>query len=194
MSIDAITAKIVSDATEYADALTSEAKKEAKDILVNAESEAETIRKTTAAQSVKDAAVVKHRKESAAELEARKMMLAMKQEVVAGTIEAAIDRLANMETKAYISFLAGKIAETGIKEGELLLNEKDRKAVGENLVKAANDSLKGGKLVLSDRTIRARGGFILRHGALEINSTLEILVNSVKEAATPEVVAVLFEE
>jgi len=192
MGIDAITARIVSDATEYADGLIAEAKGEAEQITRQAGREAETIREQKSAQGAKDALIILNRKKSAAELEARKMQLAVKQQEFANAIEAAIEHIANMEPKAYTAFLAEKIAETGIREGELLLNAKDRKAVGAKLVEEANGKLAGGRLTLSDKTINAKGGFVLKHGAMEINSSLETMVSSVKEKVAAEVVAVLF--
>ena len=194
MSIDAITAKIVSDASEYADKLLSEAKAEANSIIAKAENEAGSIKVRMAELGAKDAVITKHRKQSAAELEARKMRLATKQKAVSDAVNAATDRLANMAPDAYISFLAAKIAQTNIKEGQLLLNAKDKQAVGDKLVNAANALLSNGKIILSDKTIPAKGGFILQYGAREINSTLETMVNSIREAVTHEVVAVLFQE
>jgi V/A-type H+-transporting ATPase subunit E len=194
MSIGVITAKIVNDATEYANGLISEANQEAESILARAEKEAEAIRERMAVQGADDAVTVRHRNQSAAELEGRKMRLAARQKAVADTMDAAVDHLVDMEPEAYISFLAAKIAETGIKEGELLLSAKDRGAIGEKLVKAANKSLKNGKLTLSDQVIKAKGGFVLKYGALEINSSLEIMVHSVKEAVASEVLAALYQE
>ena len=194
MSIDAITAKIVSDATLFAEGVLSEAKAEAASIITKAENEAGAVKARMAELSAKDAVITRHRKQSAADLEARKMRLAAKQKAVSKAIDAAIEKLANMDSDAYISFLAGKIAKTNIKDGQLILNAKDRQAVGDKLVKAANELLGGGKLTLSAETINVKGGFILRYGAREINSTLETMINGIREAVTPEIVAVLFQE
>ncbi|MCL2436657.1 MAG: V-type ATP synthase subunit E [Clostridiales bacterium] len=193
MSIDNITAKIVSDATEYAEELISAAKQEAAEITAQALKEADSIRVLMSERASKDAASVKHRKNSVAELEARKMRLSAKQAAVANVVVAAIDHLADMKPEQYIAFLVGKIAEIGMKDGQIVLNAKDKAAVGEDLVKAANKALDGGNLTLSEQTINMKGGFVLKHGALEINSGLETMVNALKEGATPEIVAVLFQ-
>jgi len=193
MSIDIITAKILSDATEYAEELISKAKQEAESITAEAKKKADSIKAHMSEQASRDAVTGKHRKNSVAELEARKMRLAAKQTAVANAMEVAIDHLANMKPEEYIAFLAKKIAETGIKEGQLILNAKDRASVGEELVKTANNLLKDGNLSLSEKTINAKGGFVLKHGALEINSSLETMVHSLKEVVTSEVVEVLFQ-
>jgi len=192
MSIDNITAKILSDATEYANSLTSEAKSEATGILAKAKQEAEALTKQVASQAAKDAETVKQRRLSVAALEVRKMQLSVKQDAVSKAIEAAIDKLSNMQKDEYINFLVKKIAEVGIAEGQLMLNAKDKAAVGEKVVAAVNASIRGGKISLSEETINAKGGFVLKTGLKEINSTVETMINSVKEAATSEVVAALF--
>jgi len=46
---------------------------------------------------------------------------------------------------------------------------------------------------LSEDTIAAKGGFVLRKGSMEINSTLEVMVNGIRETAIPDVVKVLFD-
>ena len=72
------------------------------------------------------------------------------------------------------------------------MNSKDRKAVGEKLVKAANKQLNGGKLILSEQTIETKGGFVIKNEAFEINSTIEVMIDSVREEVTPDVMEVLF--
>jgi len=194
MGIDAIKAKIVNDAAEYADGLVSEANREAENILAQAKKDAAAIREQMAARGNEDMMVVKQRMEAAAELEARKMRLSVKQKVAAGVMETAIDHLADMKQPEYVAFLVKKIVETGVKEGQLLLNARDKAAVGAKLVAAANETLKDGKITLADGTMDAKGGFILRRGAMEINSSLETMVHSVKEKVAAEVVAALFQE
>ena len=194
MYIDITVPGIINDANKYANGLISEANKKAETIIQQAGKEAAAIKERMVEQGAKDAVVLKHKKHASAELEAHKMRLAARQKAVSTAIEAAIDHLVNMAPDAYISFLAGKIAEIKVREGQLLLNENDRSAIGEELVKVANELLKDGKLTLSDQTINAKGGFVLKYGAIEINSSLETMVNSIKEAVMPELVAVLFRE
>jgi V/A-type H+-transporting ATPase subunit E len=194
MGIEAITEKIVGEATEYADALIDEANAEAGKIIANAGLEAGEIRERMDERGVKDAFDLKHRKHSAAELESRKLRLAAKQEMVKTVMDAAVDHLASMEQKDYIAFLVGQIVKTGAKEGELILNGKDRSAVGKKLVKAANEALGEGRIALSAETMDAKGGFILRHGAVTINSTLETMVASVKEKVAQKAVRIMIKK
>jgi vacuolar-type H+-ATPase subunit E/Vma4 len=49
-----------------------------------------------------------------------------------------------------------------------------------------------GKLTLSKETIQAAGGFKLKSGDVEINSTLEIIFEMIRPACEGDVVKVLF--
>jgi hypothetical protein len=46
---------------------------------------------------------------------------------------------------------------------------------------------------LSEDTLSALGGFVLRIGRVELDSTLEMMVSSMREDVMPEVVSALFE-
>ncbi|MCL2111380.1 MAG: V-type ATP synthase subunit E family protein [Clostridiales bacterium] len=194
MGIDAITAKIAEDAAGYADGVISDAKKEAERIIADAEQEAKAIRGRAVEKAAKDSAVLVQRRQALAELEGRKIRLALKQEKVSCIMEGAAECLAGLKADEKIKFLAEIIARTGVREGELLLNAEDRKAIGKKLVKAANDQIKSGKIALSEDCIDANGGFILKYGTKEVNSTLKAIVDSVREETTAEVVGILFGE
>jgi len=193
MGIEAITEKIINDATAYSDSLIAAAIVEAEQIIAEAMREADIITERSVARSVKESAAIINKLNSAAELEARKMRLAAKQKEFSAAMDLAIDRIVNLDTKTYIAFLAETIAETGIREGEVCLNAKDRKAIGKKLVKAANEQVKGGKFKLSDNTIDAKGGFVITGGDIEIDSTLETRVFTIKDNIAAKVTAVLFQ-
>jgi len=193
MSIEFITEKIINDAIEYSDGVIYAAIVEAEGIIADAMREADAIREGAVARSVKDTTAIINKQNSAAELEARKMRLAAKQKEFSAATEAAIDRIVNMDQKDYIAFLAGTIAETGIRKGEICLNARDRKAIGKKLVKAANGQIKKGKFRLSDRIIESKGGFLITGGDVEIDSTLETRVLTIKDSIAARVVSTLFQ-
>jgi V/A-type H+-transporting ATPase subunit E len=192
MSIETITAKILSDATDYAEEITQKAKAEAASITAEAQKEAIEIKKLSAERAAEQALTLRHRRTAVAELEARKIRLDAKQMAVANTIDSAIEHLANMQTDEYIDFLAKKIAETGIKDGQVVLNASDKAAIGEKLLEEANKLLAYGRLTLAVQTMNAKGGFILKSGSIEFNSCLETMINSLKEDVTLDVVEALF--
>jgi V/A-type H+-transporting ATPase subunit E len=193
MTIENITGKILAEAHAQSSQILEEADYKSRTIIEKAQEQAEKIQKDLAEQGKSDAQLLKSRRTSVAKLEARKMRLGAKQALISRCFDSALDQLANMAESDYLDFLASKILAAGIDGGELLLNERDRKAIGEKLVKKVNGTGETGTLTLSANIIKAKGGFVLRQGSVEFNSTLETMVSSIRESITPDVVKALFD-
>ena len=192
MSIDNITSRILSDAENNADSSLMNAENTKQEIINKARSEAEVIIKTEAERAAKDAVDLKNRRVSAAELQGRKMLLSAKQEAIKKSFNAAIDKLKAMPEDKYLSFLAQEIVKIPNCEGSIVLNAKDRENIGERLVKTVNEKLGAEKVALSKNTVKASGGFVLKRGSVEINSTFETLLDSMKDELTGEIANALF--
>lgn len=190
MSIENITQKILSEAKESAAAAVAEAQKQGQELIAKAQADAAELQKRAQQQAQTEHDVILQRRVSVAELEARKMRLAAKQEVISRSFDEAMDRLANLSESEYIAFLADGIGEVAQDGSQVLLNARDRDAVGEKVVALVRAM--GKNVTLSDETIRAKGGFILRCGAVELNATVETMIGAVREEVTPEVVQALF--
>ena len=189
MSIEAITSRIANEAAEHERRLIEEAQAEAK---------AEAIRRHMREKAAEETPVIIRKKHAAAELEARKMRLAVKQQVIDRALDRASQLLADMDPEGYIELLARHVVKIGLGEGTVFLNEKDREALGERFVLSANKALEkaGGKglLALSDESIDIRGGFVIRQEVMDVHCTLETMVEGIKDAAMTELLEVLFEE
>ena len=192
MGIDNITSKILSDAGNAADSSLMNAEKTMQEIINKAKSEAEVIIKTAAEKAEKDAEDLKSRKVSAAELQSRKMLLSAKQEAISKSFSASIDKLKEMPEEQYLSFLAQEIVKIPNCEGYLVLNAKDRENIGERLIKAVNEKLQAKKVALSNETVQASGGFVLKKGNVAINSTFETILDSMKDELTSKIANALF--
>lgn len=190
MSIENITQKILSEAKESAAAAVAEAQKQGQEMIAKAQTDAAELAKRAQQQAQTEHDVILQRRVSVAELEARKMRLAAKQEVIARSFDEAVERLANLNESEYIAFLADGIGEVAQDGSEVLLNERDHKAVGKKVIALVRAM--GKDVSLSDEIIRAKGGFILRCGAVELNATVETMIGAVREEVTPEVVQALF--
>ena len=131
--------------------------------------------------------------ERLANMEGRKALLALKQDMVARSFERAVEKLVTLPEAEYIALLA-KLAVGASVTGdeEIVLNARDKKAVGDKLVKAANEKLGGGHLRLAGDTGSFRGGLILRRGNIEANCTAELLVDLCREDMAAELAGVLF--
>lgn len=192
MSIENITANILSDAKQIAEVSLKNAEKSKEELINKANNEANTIKSAAAEKAVKDAEGLKSRKVSAAELQGRKLILSAKQEAIKKSFDAALKKLRSMPEDKYIDFLTNEIVKIPYNEGTIILNKQDREQIGEKLVKAVNEKLKAEKFTLSNETVNASGGFVLRSGAITINSTFETILDSMKDELTNVVANVLF--
>lgn len=192
MSIDNITSKILEEAVEQGKIALSEAENESRKIIEDAKKRAEKILEESRQKIMEEGELIKSRRVSVAELEVRKIRLGAMQAQISKCFDKALDKIADMSESEYLELLSSKVLAIGGDGGELILNAKDRNSIGEKLLAAINASGKVGALGLADDVIEAKGGFVLRRGAVEINSTLETMTNSIKESATPDVVKALY--
>jgi V/A-type H+-transporting ATPase subunit E len=192
MSVENITANILSDAKQIAEVSLANAEKSKEEIINKAKADAEAIKQAAREKVNKDAENLKSRKLSAAELQGRKMMLGAKQDAIKKSFDEALKKLSAMPEDQYIEFLTKEITNVPYSEGTIILNKQDREKIGEKLVKAVNDKLKAEKFTLSNETVNSQGGFVLKSGAIMINSTFETILNSIKDELTNEVANALF--
>ncbi len=192
MSIENITDNILNDAKQIAEISLNNAEKSKKEIIDKAEKEAEVIKSAAAENMGKDAESLKSRKISAAELQGRKMMLGAKQDAIKKSFDEALNKLKSMPEEKYIDFLTNEIAKLPYKEGTIILNKQDKEKIGKKLIESVNVKLGEGKFVLSDETVNSGGGFVMKSGAIEINSTFETVLEFLRDELTNEVANVLF--
>lgn len=133
-----------------------------------------------------------------AEMEAKKSVLSVKQEMISAAFDAAREEIVNMPRDKYTQFLARMAAEAaagGMEE--IVLNARDKAEVGKSVCKAANEllSAKGtpGKLTVSEGTADISGGVIVRFGGIETNCSIDALIRQRRSGLSTEVAAALFE-
>ena len=131
-------------------------------------------------------------------MEARKGVLALKQEMVSASFDKACEMVVALPQAQYIELLAKLAADAAVTgDEELVLNARDKAAVGDAVVKAANARLeaRGVKagLSLADTEGSFAGGLILHRGNIEVNCTAELLVELCREEMSATLAGVLFE-
>ncbi len=188
MSIEKITARILQEAKDEAAAVVAKAQEERDALVAAAEEQAETIKVEAAKKAQTDARVLVERRQSVAELEARKLRLAAKQEMVEQVFVKALEELATMETEKYKEFLLTMLKPYADEPGEIIFNERDREQLSSSLQK----ELAGGKLVIAQDVAKIRGGFILRRGSISLNASLEKLLENEKKQMTAQIAQLLF--
>lgn len=202
--------------------ITEDAEKESKEILARAQHEAGGIRESFAQLAKNEASeiVAKGKKladertvrlSGVAQLEARKMMLKTKQQLIEIAFKEAIKKLESLEGDEYVETLA-TLAVSAIVSGneEIILSNADREKYGKAVVSLANKKLNEGQtrkdkllnaagkllrgegLRLSDETRDIDGGLILKDGALEVDASFKTIVNQMRDQLAGDVANILF--
>ncbi|MDE7260497.1 MAG: hypothetical protein K2N78_00290 [Oscillospiraceae bacterium] len=196
--IEKITARIEADAKGEIEEILREGEAKAARIRGDYQAQAAAAAKAAAA-AWKDAAQRQaERLEGAAQMEAKKMILAAKQACMDEAFERARKQLLSLPEGEYAELL-GKIAARAAKTGkeEIILSARDRQKVGAQVAAKANALLGESKevkagLTLSGETREMDGGLILRDGQVEVNCAFETQLRVLREGMTAEVAAILF--
>ena len=191
--IERITGRIRDDAQAEADRRLDAARASADKILADYRARAESESKALTEKNDKNAAAREERLISMANMDARKAILAARQDMLERAYVRALDILCSMPREESVKALADLIAQaasTG--HEEVIFNAKDREELGEQAVGAANRKT-GMNLILSQDTANIRGGFILRDKNIEVNGSFETLVRLQKNQTAGEVAKLLFD-
>ena len=187
------------------DRISSDAQREIDDVLAAAQAEAEKITAEYQAQAKAEADDILARGEKAAaergerlasvaQLDARKLELSAKQEMLARAYDRALEKLTGLSDGAYTDLLAQLAVEASSTGREaVILSPKDRARYGKAAVTRANEKLGDGHLTLSEQTRPIQGGLILSDGDVEVNCSFETLVRLIRGETDREVAKVLFD-
>ena len=191
--IEKITARIETDAKNEIAEILREGEAKAAQICASYQTQADLAAKAADAAGKEAAQRQAERLESAAQMEAKQMLLAAKQSCLDEAFEKARQQLLDLPDGQYSDLLA-KIAAKASRSGkeEIILSAKDNKRVGAKVVEKANTILKNGKLTLSGETREMDGGLILRDGQVEVNCAFETQLRVLREEMTAEVASILF--
>lgn len=128
-----------------------------------------------------------------AQMEARKGVLALKQELISESFEKACGKIVALPEDQYVALLAKLAKEASVTGNErIVLNKRDKAAVGAAVAEKANALLGGGKLTVAEETGDFAGGLILRRDSIEVNCTAELLVKLCRDEMSAKVANVLF--
>ena len=192
--IEKITQRIETDAQAEIDRILSAAREEADQITGRYKAQADAEAASLAARNEKSAAEREERLVSVAQMEARKVQLAAKQEMVEKAYVLALEKLCAMPDARYTEVLAGLLVQASSNgREEAIFSPEDRERVGKAAVDKAN-AASGKQLKLSQETRPLKGGFVLRDENIEVNCTFDTLVRLEKAETTGAVVKKLFPE
>ena len=197
--IEKITARIEADAKAEVAGILREAEEKAAAIREQYKTQAQAEAKAAAEEGKAAAKRQAERLESAAQTDAKKRLLEAKQDGLDEAFSRAQKKLLGLGDGEYADLLA-RIAAQAARSGqeEIVLNDKDRKRVGSQVVDKANALLtasgRTGKaaLKLSKETRDMAGGLTLRDGNVEVNCAFETQLRVLREEMVAQVAGILF--
>ena len=190
--IETIIQRLNTDAKAETDALLDKARQDAAAITTRCQAQADKETADLAARNQRAAAEREERLVSAAQMEARKTILAAKQAVMEEVYDKALEKLRSLPQDRAVEVLASLLNEAAPQgKGEVLFSAQDRETAGRAAVDAAN-AKNGGQLTLSNETANIPGGFILRNGSIEVNCAYDTLIRLQKTETAGQVARQLF--
>lgn len=201
--IEKITGQIDADVQKEIDAALDQARAQAQEIEARYASQAEAQAESIRRKGEQDAALRQERLVDVAKLEARKTLLAAKQDMVGQAFDLALKKLLELPDQEYIALLA-KLAVAASRTGreQVIFSQKDRSRYGKQAVTMANEMLakkagpraaeSAGMLTLAEEARPMAGGLILRDGRVETNCSFEVLIHLQRDALSAEVARALF--
>lgn len=189
-----IIAHIQADAKAQADAILAQAEQQCASIREDYDKKAKEVYGEKIRRGVKDCQDGADSVERIARMEARKSVLSLKQEMVSKSFDLACKKIVELPEKQYIELLTKLAAEASVTgDEEIVLNARDKAAIGEKLCTVLNKKIAGGKLTVSESTGNFAGGLILRRSSIEVNCTVELLVELCRGDMSAKIAGVLFE-
>ena len=191
--IEKITARITQEAQAEIDRTLADAREQAAQITARYQAQADAEAASLAARNEKAAAEREERLVSVAQMEARKVALAAKQEMVEQVYRRALEKLRSMPQEQYTAVLAALLVQassTGAEE--VVFSPEDQAKAGKAAVAKANEQLPKGGLTVSQETRNIAGGFILKDNNVEVNCTFDTLVRLQKAETAGAVAKKLF--
>lgn len=196
--IERILERIEADSRAESEAIAAEARARCDEIRAEADrkAQAEYAERITAGAKAAEERIA--RLTSVAGLEAKKQILATKQEMVSLAFDRAVDMIADLDEERYTALLAA-LAVRGCETGEekLVFSAADRARVGKSVCQKANAALESmgrtGRLTLAEETRNIRAGLIISAGDIEVNCSAESLVSDLRGELAAKVASVLFD-
>jgi len=189
-----IIAHIRADAQERSDAILAQAEQQCALIRSDYEKKAKEVYTEKIRAGVAEAQSRVDGMDRIARMEAKKGILALKQQMVSESFDKACEMIVALPKEQYTTLLAKLAADaSSTKDEEIIFNERDRKSVGQAVADKANKLLGDGKLSVSAEVGTFAGGLVLRRGSVETKCTAELLVELCRNDMSAEIARVLFE-
>ena len=186
---DSIINKIIKDSELLAESFIAEAEEKADSILANAKTLADDYEKKAIINIETEKKAIIKRKESFAEIEVKKNLLSLKQEIINNVFISAEQKITSDSNnyKQLITELIGKFAEDG---DCILVSKKDKAIITEETVKAI--SVKKGITLNLKISENEFSGIFLNSKNYDKNLTIKTILRQIKDKYITEISDMLF--
>ena len=190
--MEKITARMEADAQRALEALHEETERQLAALREESETRAGQERIAAAEKADQAARERYERLCSAAEMETRKLTLRAQQEVLSEAYDLALRELCEMPEEKYLDLLV-HLLKRAVSTGreEILLSQRDRDALGQELLARANREL-GTSLTLSQKCAPIRAGFLLSSRECDVYCSFETLLALSRERTERGAAQILF--
>lgn len=218
--LNKITEKILAEAQASAEKIIAEAKADCERIRAEYAARAAEIRRANEQEAAQKAADLIARAKSSVAMERRNRIGKTRSELIERAFEDAFREIETGSEKTYTDLVVGLLAaairelseteernlalygeedESAALPYEVVLNRKDREAIGKAVVEGARKKLKGtvsearlNKIALAGDTAQINGGVLLRYGDVESNCSLEMIFSQLRRELETDVSRTLF--
>ncbi len=190
MSKEAIIDKILSDANLKGDAIIGEANEKANEIISLAANQCKDYLYKSKTEIDRLTLEIDERSRSVAELDARKLLLAAKAQVLDSVYAKTLEKLRNLDKEQYSALIFSMLENA--KDGDVVtVSEREKDIVTkESLADFAKK--KGISLTLADKFGDFNGGVIISENGVDNNFTLEVEVALLREQTETKIAKEIF--
>lgn len=190
MSKEAIIDKILSDANLKGDAIIGEANEKANEIISLAANQCKDYLYQSKTEIDRLTLEIDERSRSVAELDARKLLLAAKTQVLDSVYAKTLEKLRNLDKEQYSALIFSMLENA--KDGDVVtVSEREKDIVTkESLADFAKK--KGISLTLADKFGDFDGGVVISENGVDNNFTLEVEVALLREQTETKIAKEIF--
>lgn len=190
MSKEAIIDKILSDANLKGDAIIGEANGKADEIISLAAKQCKDYLYQSKTEIDRLTLEIDERSRSIAELDARKLLLAAKTQVLDDVYAKTLEKLRNLDKEQYGALIFAMLENA--KDGDVVIISKREKDIVTKQSLADFAKKKGIKLTLADKFGDFDGGVIISENGVDNNFTLDVEVSILREQTETKIAKEIF--
>ena len=190
MSKEAIIDKILSDANLKGDAIIGEANGKADEIISLAAKQCKDYLYQSKTEIDRLTLEIDERSRSVAELDARKLLLAAKTQVLDDVYAKTLEKLRNLDKEQYGALIFAMLENA--KDGDVVIISKREKDIVTKQSLADFAKKKGIKLTLADKFGDFDGGVIISENGGDNNFTLDVEVSILREQTETKIAKEIF--